>query len=78
MIRHHPNRPPSQELWGHDVPEMPNCPLVPLGAQAVVRSAEDGGLVVDIRSDEPDAARDILGRAQRLVPAGAPAPAPSL
>jgi hypothetical protein len=59
---------------GHAVPEMPECPLVPRGAQARVRSTGDG-FAVEIRSDDEAAAREILARARRLRPdavAGAP------
>lgn len=53
---------------GHSVPNMPDCPLVPKGAQATVRSTGNG-FAVAIRADDPDAAREILARAQRLAPA---------
>jgi hypothetical protein len=59
---------------GHAVPEMPECPRVPRGAQARVRSTGDG-FAVEIRSDDEAAAREILARARRLRPdavAGAP------
>jgi hypothetical protein len=52
---------------GHEVPEMPNCPLVPRGAQARVRSTGDG-FAVEIRSDDEATAREILARAKRLRP----------
>jgi hypothetical protein len=52
---------------GHEVPEMPNCPLVPRGAQARVHSAGDG-FAVEIRSDDAATAREILARAKRLRP----------
>lgn len=51
---------------GHIVPEMPDCPLVPRGVQARVRSIGNG-FAVEIRSDDSDTAREILARAQRLV-----------
>ncbi|MCI0570459.1 MAG: hypothetical protein L0Y66_06885 [Myxococcaceae bacterium] len=54
---------------GHVVPEMPDCPLVPKGVQAQVRST-GSGFAVEIRSDDPATAREILSRAQRLLPAG--------
>ncbi len=58
---------------GHVVPEMPNCPLVPRGATARVASTGNG-FTVTIRSDDDDTARDILNRAQRILPvAGAAA-----
>ena len=49
---------------GHVVPEMPNCPLVPRGVSARVRSTGTG-FAVEVRSDDPDTAREILARAQR-------------
>jgi hypothetical protein len=52
---------------GHAVPEMPDCPLVPRGAQARVRSTGDG-FAVEIRSDDAATAREILARAKRLRP----------
>lgn len=51
---------------GHVVPEMPDCPLVPRGVEAHVRSA-GGGFAVEIKSDDVDTAREILERAERLV-----------
>lgn len=50
---------------GHVVPEMPNCPLVPKGAEARVTSTGNG-LAVAIRSDDPTTAREVLSRAERL------------
>ena len=50
---------------GHDVPEMPNCPLVPNGVRASVRSTGNG-FAVAIRSDSDTTAGEILARAQRL------------
>lgn len=50
---------------GHTVPEMPNCLLVPNGARAQVASAASG-VAVTVRSDAPDAAKDIVARAERL------------
>lgn len=52
---------------GHDMAEMPYCPLVPKGAQASVRSVGDG-FAVDIRSEEPATAAEIWRRAQQLSP----------
>jgi hypothetical protein len=52
---------------GHAMPEMPDCPLVPRGAQARVRSTGDG-FAVEIRSDDEATAREILERAKRLRP----------
>lgn len=51
---------------GHDVPEMPSCPLVPKGASAKV-SATQSGFAVAIRGDDGAAAQEILKRAQSLV-----------
>jgi len=51
---------------GHDVPEMPDCPLVPKGASATVVSAGKA-LTVEIRADNPAAAAEILARARRLL-----------
>lgn len=51
---------------GNVVPEMPNCPVVPRGAEARVQS-NGNGFAVEIRSDDPATAREILARAQRLV-----------
>ncbi len=50
---------------GHTVPEMPNCLLVPNGARAQVAAAASG-IAVTVRSDAPDAAKDIVARAERL------------
>jgi hypothetical protein len=51
---------------GHVVPEMPACPLVPSGVRAQVRSTGNG-FAVEIDGGNPDTARAILARAQRLV-----------
>lgn len=51
---------------GHLMPEMPNSPLVPKGAEARVTET-DAGVAVEITSDDPDAAREIRARAERLV-----------
>jgi hypothetical protein len=50
---------------GYSVPEMPNCPLVPRGVTARVRSVGNG-FAVEVRSDDSAAAREIFSRAQRL------------
>lgn len=50
---------------GHEVPEMPSCPLVPKGAEARV-SSTGNGFSVAIRSDDPASAAEILSRANRL------------
>jgi hypothetical protein len=51
---------------GHDVPEMPYCPLVPKGVAAKV-SATASGFAIAVRSDDSDTAKEIRGRAQGLV-----------
>lgn len=51
---------------GHVAPEMPNCQLVPKGVTARVKSAGDG-FAVEVRSDDPATAREVLDRAERLV-----------
>lgn len=51
---------------GHDVPEMPYCPLVPRGVTARVRSTGDG-FAVDVRADDEGAAEEVLRRAQALL-----------
>lgn len=50
---------------GHDMPEMPYCPLVLRGAQATVRSAGDG-FAVDVRADDSATAAEIWRRSQQL------------
>lgn len=54
---------------GHEVPEMPDCPLVPVAVTAKVTSTGNG-FAVAIRSENPAAAKEVLDRAQRLVGAG--------
>lgn len=51
---------------GHQVPEMPWCPLVPNHVSASVAPAADGRLVVTITSSDPDSAREVVRRAQAL------------
>lgn len=52
-------------VLGHDIPEMPDCPLVPKGAKArVVTTAQ--GLAVEVRADDLGSAADIVARADRL------------
>jgi hypothetical protein len=51
---------------GHNVPEMPYCPLVPNGVAATV-TATATGFAVEMRSDDPAVAHEILRRAQGLV-----------
>lgn len=50
---------------GHDMPEMAYCPLVPRGVTAKVRSVGDG-FAVEVRSDDPETAKQILARAQGI------------
>jgi hypothetical protein len=52
---------------GHVVPEMPNCPLVPRGVHARVRSVGNG-FAVEIRGDNEVAVNEIRARSQRLNP----------
>lgn len=51
---------------GHDAPEMSFCPLQPNGVSAQVTPA-GGGFAVAIKSDDSDAAREVLRRAEALV-----------
>ncbi len=51
---------------GHKMPEMPYCPLVPKGVTANVVSAGDG-FNVEIRSNDPAGADEVVKRAQSLV-----------
>jgi hypothetical protein len=53
---------------GHEMPEMPGCPLVPVGAKAKVRSTGDG-FAVDVSSDNAAGADEIWKRAQLLAAA---------
>ena len=50
---------------GHEMPEMPYCPLVPKGVSAHVHSVGNG-FAVDVRSDAPDVAAEIWRRAEAL------------
>jgi hypothetical protein len=50
---------------GHAMPEMATCPLAVKGATATVESAY-GGFVVEVRSDDSEAAAEILRRARML------------
>ncbi len=56
---------------GHQVPEMPNCPLVPNRVEAHV-TATGSEVAVAIRSNDSEAVRQILARAERL--SGRPTP----
>lgn len=51
---------------GHDVPEMPSCPLVPKNVTARVTST-GAGFAVAVRSDDSDTAVEVLRRARSLV-----------
>jgi hypothetical protein len=51
---------------GHDVPEMPDCPLVPKGVAATVK-ATDAGFAVAVRSEDSSTAAEVLRRARSLV-----------
>ncbi len=51
---------------GHDVPEMPYCPLVPRGASAHVTALSDG-FAVDVRGEDAGSIRQIIDRANRLL-----------
>ena len=61
---------------GHDVPEMPYCPLVPKDVSAHVAET-NAGFAVAVRSDDSDAAREVLRRAHALVTACPRAKQPS-
>jgi hypothetical protein len=50
---------------GHSMPEMATCPLAVKSASATVESAS-GGFLVEVRSDDSDAAAEILRRARML------------
>ncbi len=54
---------------GFAMPGMAFCPLSVKGARASVESAGNG-FRVEIRADDPDAAKEVLKRAQALVGAG--------
>ena len=50
---------------GHEVPEMPNCPLVPRGVSARVTSTGNG-FAVSIRAPDEATAHEVVARAERL------------
>jgi hypothetical protein len=50
---------------GHDVPEMPYCPLVPRGVTARARST-GAGFAVDVRADSEEGIRQVVERARAL------------
>jgi hypothetical protein len=51
---------------GHDVPEMPYCPLVPKGVTATVTPTATG-FAVAIRAEDTETANEVLRRARTLV-----------
>jgi hypothetical protein len=51
---------------GHQVPEMPYCPLVPKGVTATVTTSSTG-FAVAVQSDDVDTANEVLRRARILV-----------
>ena len=51
---------------GHDVPEMPYCPLVLKGVTAKVQQTDSGRLAVEVRSDDFATAQEIWRRANQL------------
>lgn len=51
---------------GHEVAEMPDCPLVPRGVSAHV-SSTGSGFAVAIRASDDSTAKDLISRANRLV-----------
>lgn len=55
------------DALGHDVPEMSYCPLVPRDVTAKVIPVQDG-FAVTIESTDPQAAREVLARAEALRP----------
>jgi hypothetical protein len=55
----------------HEMPEMPDCPLVPAGVTARVRETERG-LVVDVRGADAPAAEEVARRGMRLLPTPPP------
>jgi hypothetical protein len=59
-------QPHDMSVAGHNVPEMPYCPLVPKDVTATV-TATDKGFAVALESKNADVAREILKRANALV-----------
>ncbi len=49
------------DAMGHDVPEESYCPLVPPNVKAVVTEAP-GGFIVDVTTDDPKAAKEVVRR----------------
>jgi hypothetical protein len=56
------------DALGHDVPELPYCPLVPRGATARV-SPSEGGYAVEVTSSDANGAAEIVRRAQFIAAA---------
>ncbi len=56
------------DALGHEVPDLPYCPLVPRGATARV-SEESGGYVVEVTSSDKQGASEIIRRAQFIAAA---------
>jgi hypothetical protein len=52
---------------GHDVPEMPYCPLVPAGVTVEVGSVGDG-FAIDVRAVGDEAITEVVRRARTLTP----------
>ena len=57
---------PAIAALGHDVPEMPACPLVPRNITATVNTTRDG-LAVEIVSADASIAGEVLRRARALI-----------
>ena len=51
---------------GHDVPDMSDCPLVPKGVEARVRST-GSGFAIDLRAADHSIAAEVLARSRRLL-----------
>jgi hypothetical protein len=51
---------------GHEMPEMPWCPLVPNHVTATVSTGADGRVAVTVTSSDPAAAREVVSRAKQL------------
>jgi hypothetical protein len=55
------------DALGHVSPSMPYCPLVPQNVEARVRDVR-GGFAIAVRSDDAESVREIVERAEGLVP----------
>lgn len=51
---------------GHQVPQMPYCPLVPANVAANVVPTPQGGLAVVLTSTDRESAREVIARARKL------------